>query len=65
MRKSSIVKIAFESSSERGLVGSSFSYGPEENLFCFLVEHQVKVVNLYFWVMSYERINKARGERPA
>lgn len=45
MRTLSLVKLAFENSLGRGLVGPSFSYSPEENLFFFFqfsVEKQVK-----------------------
>lgn len=61
MRTLSMVKLAFENSLGRGLVGPSFSYSPEENLFFFLnfqLKSRLKVITLYFWTVSYERVKQ-------
>lgn len=62
----STVKIAFGISLGRGLVGLSFSFSPEEkNIYLFFqLNSRLNVVALYFWAVSYERINQASGESP-
>lgn len=64
----STVKIAFGISLGRGLVGLSFSFSPEKKniylFFNFQLNSRLNVVALYFWAMSYERINQASGESP-
>lgn len=64
----STVNIAFGISLGRGLVGLSFSCSPEKKniylLLTFQLNSRLNVVALYFWTMSYERINQASGESP-
>lgn len=48
MRTLSLVKLAFENSLGRGLVGPSFSYSPKENLFFFQFSVEKQVKSNYF-----------------